>query len=508
MWLSWVRKLHTADGTLKLSKKLFEAIKSWSGEGKSSGGGWGNGPWKIRSKNGTEESAENALITMKNEGTAHASGSGGNPKTIPNGGEGVKPQGQTALKDTAPGKILAESAEEDVSLDDNPPMNGSQRGECQEEGKEEESMALEGEDSHNTAELNGRNSDQKHKGQREERARIVDLSKRLVEDFGRFPLADEEWKEVRPVLETQSEPTGNGPAILNEETIVMATEHTSAIDEEDVKPTPGVSADARAANGVILGDAQRVPCKSNEISEPVQITQQDDDNPAPTSRTNTISEPNSPAMASAEDLRARGNEAFRKGNFDAAREAYTTAISLLERDISLPLPSQQPPTVGQPQESSNAEKLSALRAVLYRNRAAVSLRLFDSAVAERPPEQPLFKPLRCSANNKEGGDEKFNKDTDSRAYDGITTDKNNKCSLPARKDFRKSERAAEDEVERDEARLLLKQCEEDCLRAIEFDGGDKKARFRLTRCRELKDRCRRGGLRACVDKDRVVRDGQ
>ncbi|CAN0574104.1 unnamed protein product, partial [Ectocarpus sp. 12 AP-2014] len=33
MWLSWVRALHTVDGTLRLSRPLFRAIEEWGGKG-------------------------------------------------------------------------------------------------------------------------------------------------------------------------------------------------------------------------------------------------------------------------------------------------------------------------------------------------------------------------------------------------------------------------------------------------------------------------------------------
>ncbi|CAN0481854.1 unnamed protein product, partial [Ectocarpus sp. 8 AP-2014] len=33
MWLSWVRALHTVDGTLRLSRPLLRAIEEWAGKG-------------------------------------------------------------------------------------------------------------------------------------------------------------------------------------------------------------------------------------------------------------------------------------------------------------------------------------------------------------------------------------------------------------------------------------------------------------------------------------------
>ena len=66
------------------------------------------------------------------------------------------------------------------------------------------------------------------------------------------------------------------------------------------------------------------------------------------------------------------------------------------------------------------------------------------------------------------------------------------------------EEAEEEEEEEEKALVLLGQCERDCLSAIEIDAVDKKAHFRLARCREMRRRCRREGLAAALGEEKDV----
>lgn len=336
-----------------------------------------------------------------------------------------------------------------------------------------------------------------HRGEREEWKQVADLSRRLVEDFGRFPFADEEWKEVRAM----SVGTG-GHGDAREESEAQA--QTSSTDHGGKSPTRGARGGGCESSRTLASDVGRDAARAlerehngseptGELSSPT-LSSQGGDRPSqahhPPESVPEV-ETTTSIVTRAEELKALGNAAFRKEDFHVARETYSDALALLESD--------DVPTLASTTEdgTSHDAESRVLRGVLYRNRAAVLLRLFDKSVEMRPSAESRRNRMKTRADGSDdeddGGHGEDARSSSASAERGRTVGK------------RRDEEDPEAEL-RSRALEFLAQCESDCQMAIEFDGRDKKAMFRLTRCRELRERCQRGGLAACVEKGRIQWD--
>ncbi|CAN0296867.1 unnamed protein product, partial [Ectocarpus sp. 13 AM-2016] len=220
------------------------------------------------------------------------------------------------------------------------------------------------------------------------------------------------------------------------------------------------------------------------------------------------SPPTSAPTRKALALKIKGNEAFGGGDMQAAMEAYTKALVILNGAATEARAFEGAPknkttvtTTTEELEASRAEA-TALSGVLHRNRAAVALRLFNSkaaaAAAAAGKERATEDNQKNEAAPRGGG------------VDGGIISSAAGCSQrqpsthptpPGRRRGVSPGRERRTQEETDDARrslelslALLEECESDCLRAIEVDSDDKKARLRLDKCRELRRRCYRGGL--------------
>lgn len=493
MWISWVRKLYTADGTLRLSKTLFEAIESWAGENGGSGSRWGGGPWKKVTGNtpGTRQQ-EQQVVSKVSSGEQDEQG-----MTVNSGEE------ESVRND----KLMASGSSSSTVVREG--SHGVEQGEVEEEHGE---GAQSGTSIVQEEERRG-GGEEMHRGEREEWEQVVDLSRRLVEDFGRFPFADEEWKEV------QAMPVGTGghgdagekgeaPAQTS------STDHRDKSQTSDARggggssrtPASDVGRDARASESESLGSET-----TGELSSPA-LGSQGEGRSSQAHPPECVPEIGTtpPTVIRADELKALGNAAFRKEDFHVAREAYSDALALLESDASPSSPrppgdtslSDSMPTLPSTTEvgTSHDAESRALRGVLHRNRAAVLLRLFDKSVEMRPST----KSHRDGRKTRVDGSDEEEFEKEDRGEGARTS---SSASAGRGRTYGKGRDEEDPEAElRARALELLAQCESDCQMAIEFDARDKKAMFRLTRCRELRERCRRGGLAACVEKGRIQWD--
>lgn len=290
-------------------------------------------------------------------------------------------------------------------------------------------------------------------GERAEWEQVVKLSKTLVEDFGRLPFAGAEWEEVRAILLTES-------------------------GESEVGTQEG--GNNAPLNG-LPGELNTGVSNTTTVSTTSGADQPGD---AGTSREGRADSLLSAAVKKAKDLKARGNDKFRTGNLDESLGAYSEALDELQQVE--PHASETIGSTGsiggvkidqsQVQDRKQQEVCSTLRGVLHRNRAAVLLSMFDHMV--EAPRQAKHE-MRSSALHKSPAEFRG-------ARMGISS-----VSAGHVYSDRQKARNASSEAETEEKRVkvvsmqLLEQCEADCLRALELDATDKKARFRLARCREL-----------------------
>ena len=269
MWLSWVRALHTADGTLRLSRPLLRALEEWGGKGgEREGSEWGKVPWgpapsqdqpgsSGRAAGVTGEEAAGALVDtttaeigdgfaddeavvlrderpdvdrregveVGKEAAREGRGRGGGGK---GGGEGggeggggavaVAETGESSIVRTTigePGAGMMDELKPSSSSSPTPaaqPREKLKVGEISVDDAEQATetvvapVAKEGCRGHqeiivSTGRVTGREPTSSQlerifEAEREERTNVVELAVKLVADFGRFPPAEQEWKEV------------------------------------------------------------------------------------------------------------------------------------------------------------------------------------------------------------------------------------------------------------------------------------------------------------------------
>lgn len=444
MWLSWVRKLHTADGTLRLSKALFHAIETWGGDctgvessfGSDRRGGWGEGPWVVESAGCATE------VAAKDEcGLYASSGSGTSDHTPAKAAVGAAADAGTAIESVARN-------------------NREPRYQTDAIGEQDKISLM-------------------NRGERVEWEQVAELAKTLVKDFGRFPCADDECSGVRTELLTDDERnTRNEKAGSGQKT---TSELSAVYIRLNDRPVSNGSSEDQQGEAIVSGE---------EVDSGFSL-----------------------AVQKAEELKARGNEAFRAGNLDAARVAYSAALGVLSEvadthaahaaGLAGTIAGSGEVEVGDGNEKKRKrEEYSTLRGVLHRNRAAVLLRLFDRVVETLEKTCTGRKSSTVGRESREAAIELEN--AVKRAVDDDYTDhKSVAAGGVAGSDA--TETAGRKEKTNEEVGVgspsspaslllpLLAQCETDCLGAIEVDPTDKKAMFRLAKCRDLRrqERCRR-----------------
>lgn len=567
MWLSWVRALHTKDGVLRLSKVLFRAIDEWAGkyDGGEKFSRWSKDPWvpSLREQQQTtphgkrgecgpvEDDSTPALFTLDTTANTEPKDRDAfmEKKDVSFVRQGVQEEDATQVEprrggeDDAATKVTdmknnVETANEQIAgvilaptpflpsaLDDRSSKNafvvepsvegeavGSKTSEAASTVVKKESTQLEENairvDFSTTAVEKYRElgAEMMVRGEIDERARVVELAKKLAADFGRFPSAEEEWGEVLNDVEDIKEeshgesqrgdntnnkqyPSSSSVAVnlraedsplvsLTEKEAITSQDSTDVGDnsgERSCREYGSTPIGNQAANSSIGG----IPTQSN----------------LNVSNDNLPIEPTQKARA----LKEKGNEAFREGSLEAAREAYSAALAVL--NAAETSPSSQSPQCKKPLKKAQTSKEAAtLHGVLHRNRAAVGLRQFDFALAEARKREVGLSPgdtNKSYAVGRGGGGYPNTAIEDSRsewgAHASVTGYKGREQSVPSRKKVIQVK-------EEMHAASLLEQCEDDCLSAIQMDAGDKKAQFRLARCREMRRKWHHGTFSGVVDK--------
>ncbi|CAM9952108.1 unnamed protein product, partial [Ectocarpus sp. 8 AP-2014] len=471
MWLSWVRALHTVDGTLRLSRPLLRAIEEWAGKGDEREGNiaWSERlplpdlPHAKKPCGGGKAEGEGTIVVAKGEivdvaavGAAAATEKGK-----------MTPAAVLADKDSGAAAAAAAAAVEG---------NGSSAGGGAPGGDlETETAAM-------------------IQAERKERAEALELSKKLVTDFARFPPAEQEWEGVEE--DDGGERSGGdlprgggavGSAPTEEGGSSTAAGRGCCDDEARGSGDSGGREETSEASGETRSS---LPFEAAEVA------------PEPP--------PTSVSTRKALALKVEGNEAFGEGDMQAAMEAYTKALGVLNGAATearalegAPKKKTTVTTTTEELEASRAEA-TALSGVLHRNRAAVALCLFNSKAAAAA--------AAAAAGNERDAEDSQKGEAAPRGGgvdDGIISSAAG-CSQrqpsthptpPGRRRRVSPGRERRTQEETDDVRrslelslTLLEECESDCLRAIEIDAGDKKARLRLDKCRELRRRCYRGGL--------------
>ena len=287
-------------------------------------------------------------------------------------------------------------------------------------------------------------------------------------------------------------------APLGQETTAASSERGAATTVQATSDTCVSGNDGGAQESFAHADAHAAGCHG--------YTQQ----PKPDT---VVETPVAKAAKQAGALKIAGNESFRTKNFQAAYDAYTTALDALDAAGLVPPPQPLPPSTPPPslvdnpppKEERRLSEAAALRGILHRNRAAVALRMFESssaAVAAGGGDTASSQPDGGIARGAGDGDDALDKSADRRILHATRTEAGSgragRRALPLGEEERRKEREEEEE---EKALALLERCESDCLSAIEIDAADKKAHFRLARCREMRRRCRRQGLAAALGEE-------
>ncbi|CBJ31698.1 conserved unknown protein [Ectocarpus siliculosus] len=470
MWLSWVRALHTVDGTLRLSRPLFRAIEEWGGRG---GEREGNIAWSERLPLPTLPHAK------KTCGDGKAEGEGA---IVVAKGEIVDVAAVGAAAVTEKGKMTPAAAlmEKDSAAAAAEAAAAAAEGDGSSTGGRAPAGDLEAE----TAAM--------IQAERKERAEVLELSKKLVADFARFPPAEQEWEGVeeddRGERSGGDLPLGGGAAA----------------------PTPTEEGKSSTAAGRGCCDDEARGSGDSGGREETSEAGEETRSSLPSEATEVAPQPppTSVSTRKALALKLEGNEAFGEGQMQAAMEAYTKALGVLNGAATearalegAPKKTTTVTTTTEELEASRAEA-TALSGVLHRNRAAVALRLFNSkaaAAAAAGKERATQDNEKDEAAPRGGGVD----DGIISSAAGCSQRQPSTHPTPSGRRRRVSpgrERRTQEEETDDVRRslelslALLEECESDCLRAIEVDAGDKKARLRLDKCRELRRRCYRGGL--------------
>lgn len=546
MWLSWVRALHTFDGTLRLSRPLFHAIKEWGGQAgqRERGRGWGKVQWIPVPPNKQQQRYDDGIVdgdgaartVRKGNDTADAAaGVGTGIKGRVNGAaQGVEVESSSASNVEGKGVSSTPETENVEEISQARRGEGVVRKErdSREGGKTSDTASVciaaakgDGAAKDRGKSTGGQATDDEVdaeamvlKAEREEREKVLELVEKLVADFGRFPPAEQEWEGVE-----------------EEKGRAKAGGETCSRGGETAAPPAEPPTDGGAAAGPRLDDATGSSGGGNGDNGGVGIGSEKDElgiyGHSNASGTNvdvckegrggdeTVEDPLSDSNRKALALKIEGNESFRNGNLEAARDAYTTALDILEAAAEVAPPqsgASQSSTSGDISGNTSRTDATVLRGVLHRNRAAVALRMFESkataaaaaaAASTRDVKAPTHHAGEATTRNGSGGtlprrssvggsdicsvDLQSQKASAANEQPGRAGDP----SLPPAKENRPGMEEVDDARQALELSLaLLEGCESDCLKAIEVDAGDKKACLRLERCRELRRRCYRTGL--------------
>lgn len=554
MWLSWVRALHTVDGTLRLSRPLFRAIKEWGGkegevgegrglengqripvlpkkqqqqqERRSDGIADGEGAAAVRKENDTVDAAVGVGVAIKGRGDDIAAGTeieSQAASTVEGKGAGSTPETEKGKEITQArngGRIVGKKGDREGEKAGDTASVATANGEEAAKG-EETSTGERAPDDEVDAEAT------MLKAKREERVKVLELVEKLVADFGRYPPAEQEWEEVEEDKEkvvgglcTQGD--GSPPVALPADERAAAGPRCDDASCSRDGGGGGCDNGGGAGNekdesgvcgrGIADETLRRAKVQSIDVSKSSEYDTAE----------NSLSAPTQKALA----LKAEGNEAFQKGNMEVARDTYTTALDILEAAAGVsPPPSPTSHNKTSEESSWNTSRVEAavLRGVLHRNRAAVALRVFDSkataaaaAVASRKDARATIANRTGEATTQSGSEgvpprgrsvdsSNNGKSVDLHSHPASAPNKQSaqgsgQSPLPGEGNGRRVEEIDDARQALELSIALLEGCERDCLKAIEVNAGDKKARLRLNRCRELRRRCYRTGLAsAAVD---------
>lgn len=500
MWLSWVRALHTADGTLRLSRPLFRAIEEWAGkEGErterrrgdmgqwvpmppdrgqryAEGAADGDGAAVMESEPG--EATPSTVTARAGGGTETALGDRRASKAREGAGEARKgEEGELESSDTAATAAAGGEGKRGA-------------GGTSKDGRSPDTDSLEAEE-------------MMLKAEREERAKVVELVEKLVADFGRFPLAEQDWEGVREGSEKQGERgdlRGKEPASEGGVAVGSAP-GTGEAGGGDGGETVSISENTGGG-----GEDQSPEGSGDHGNDEGNLDRSQAHASGNTSEGGHGDAPEAllaAATRKALALKVEGNESFGKGDLEEARDKYNDALDVLDAAPAASAapwrsPSRNEATEGESLETATAEA-AALRGVLHRNRAAVALRLFESkaavaaAAAAAKKKKKDGKPMSASKNAPAGGGSSSDLQEDSAAP-GPAAGEDNGAPSSGKETIRPQDEKWDGRLALESSLALLEGCESDCLKAIEVDAGDKKARLRLDKCRDLRRRCYRGGL--------------
>lgn len=441
---------------LRLSKTLFKAIEGWGGErgekgSEHSGGsrGWGNGPWEMDTpEKETEDTAEGSESAAVTRSGQSCDSVRGEPVPTATGVASFVVRGNDSHHLRAKTET---SAVVDVQTKHKRTSNADNDSERQESTKEREQSEWE---------------------------QVVKLSNTLVNDFGRLPFARENWEEVHAIPITGG---GESDVGKGEDSYDASLNDLPGISDTGISTTTAVS----NTNGTgHLADA------GNTFG----------------GRMDSLL---SAVTKKAEELRAQGNDKFRTGNIDESLCAFSLALDVLKQAESHPSDtigltgSIGGAKIDQEGHGRKQEQVcSTLRGVLHRNRAAVLLRMFD-----RMAEAPGQVQNEVKSPKVKDSPEDFQE-----ANLGIPSVTDGHVYIHRQKVvYTSSDKGTEGERVKVTSTQLLEQCEADCLRALEVDATDKKARFRLVRCRELQQQqqqqANRRAVTATTDAAYTVTDG-
>lgn len=477
MWLSWVRALHTVDGTLRLSRPLLRAIEEWAGrEGGPEGRrGWVKEQWvptlpgmQQQQQQSQTVGGDAALEKYSKSKTASSAdvekGPGLTPEMAPHDKEHNVGQQGTVSGAATVGAVSGRAPSSDLGA---------------------EAMMLEAE--------------------REEREKVLELVGKLVADFGRFPPAEQEWEEVQDGGGTDGrEPLQGDDGGEKGEYQGCENTRDSGNGEGDHR---GAVSERGSPNNPPRGKEDQAPTTTGGTgshSNGGEVAHREKARDDCTSSSRDTSETSlTTSTRKALALKLEGNESFKQGHVEQARKKYTAALGILDSaggEASTEAPWQCKTSANKPGEVSRTGA-AVLRGVLHRNRAAVALRLFESkataAVAARD-EKAATAHQKGSTGGGTGGTNTGSCDRQ-QAENGPASGEGNQALLSGGAgEGRQVKEAESTRLVLESSLALLEDCESDCLKAIEVDAGDKKARLRLERCRDLRRRCYRGGLAAAA----------
>lgn len=471
MWLSWVRVLHTVDRRLRLSRSLLRAIEKWGGdEAPQTVKGLPMSP-PIQPEG--EHANENGKDIPQNDCQNRGHLLSGNKTSLAKSVDSL-----TVSVVTEEGDV--KDPQRNVVGATNQPIGVKTSGRTVIPWPRQETTI---------------------EAQREERAMVLKLAKTLVEDFGRLPPAKEEWEDLRE--RGKSEGITNGDHVERHNSTASATALPREISStknanlpvEELNSETGQSdACVEERSETVAKGREGLSCHGcYEKKENADDGRDGDVDP----------------IRKAEALKTEGNDAFGRGDFEAAHRAYSNALGTLDA-AGFPAPFLN--STSSSIEGGSPSEANELRGVLHRNRAAAMLRLFDRAMAsasadsnETTTTNPNVDPSEtCSVSEGSAVN-----------IDGCSSSPQNRSRLSTRRGTASggfpghtspsSTHTADADGEQ-RAIALLDQCEEDCLRAIEVNATDKKALFRLAKCQEIRKRCRRGGMAAACNGSDTVQE--